>query len=174
VGMCRYVYNPTEQYQRTRPGTAPESCCGARTYPAVDEPELVPVAPEIIDGQAFHRMVPTGRVTARGQDDPWCPRHGGSPDPGPPPVSLAELQAAQDRYTVLVQRYQAQDAAIADAVVVPDAIGAPPVPALAPAGQRPDDPAAASVPEPDVTAAQLTDAAEHLARLTTLAKEGAS
>jgi hypothetical protein len=104
MGECRYVFNPSEVYQRSGPGGGVETHCGAVTYPAVDEPELVPV--QAADGTIDYR--PSGRLLARVHDDPYCPGHGGTPDPGPVPVSMAELERAHEVYTELAARFQAQ------------------------------------------------------------------
>lgn len=102
MGQCQYRYNPSEQYARTKPGTGPETMCGARTYPAIDEPELVPVV-AYVGGPIEHRA--TGRLLPRGFDDPYCPVHGGMPEPPPPPVSMAQLEAAYEQYTALASRF---------------------------------------------------------------------
>ena len=102
MGTCQYRFNATEIYRRTPPGTAPETTCGARTYPAVDEPELAPVS--YPDGRVEYRK--TGRLIPRGQHDPHCPVHGGSPEPEPPPVTMAELENAHDAYMQLAARFE--------------------------------------------------------------------
>lgn len=79
-----------------------ETICGAPTYPAVDEPELSAFARP--DG--VFEMRPTGRLTARGFDDPYCPAHGGTHEPPPPPVTAAELESAYQSYMSLAGRYQ--------------------------------------------------------------------
>jgi hypothetical protein len=101
-GQCQYRYNASETYQRTKPGMGPETMCGGRTYPAVDEPELSAV--NYPDGRIDFR--PTGRFLPRGYSDPYCPAHGGSPEPPPPPVSLPELEDAYQKYVELTARYQ--------------------------------------------------------------------
>jgi hypothetical protein len=104
MGYCQYCYNPSEQYQLQHPGAGIETSCGRPTYPAVDEPELFPVTD--INGVTVMRE--TGRLLPRAQHDPYCPYHGGSPEPPPPPVSQAELQVAYTRYRELAQRYEGQ------------------------------------------------------------------
>lgn len=102
MSQCQYRYNPTEQYQRTKPGMAPETICGARTYPAVDEPEIVPVPRG--DGTTEFRA--TGKLNPRPYDDPYCPAHGGSPEPPPEPVSMHQLQNAYEQYLELSKHFQ--------------------------------------------------------------------
>lgn len=135
---CNYAYNPSEIYQRTKPGMGVETHCGARTFPAVDEPEQIPVR----QADGTYRMQPTGRLLAREQADPYCPAHGGSSEPAAVPVSYAELQAARAAYADLVARYDAQ---------VPPVV---PVAALA-----------SSTEEPPVTAEQVSQAAANVAQL---------
>lgn len=103
MGQCQYRYNPSEQYARTTPGTAPETICGARTYPAIDEPELVPVV-AYVGGPVEYRA--TGRFLPRGFDDPYCPAHGGMPEPPPSPVTMVELDNAYQQYLSLAERFQ--------------------------------------------------------------------
>ena len=111
MSSCQYRYNPSEIYKRTAPGTAPETQCGARTYPAVDEPELAPYPRP--DGGVEIRK--TGRLIQRGQDDPYCPAHGGTQEPPPPPVTTEQLQDAYESYVALAQRYgHAVPAAVPD------------------------------------------------------------
>ncbi len=133
MGTCQYQYGPSELYQRTRPGTAPETCCGARTWPLHDNPEFVRVTEAGPDGPV-HRMVSTGRLLPRRHDDPYCPAHGGTPAPEQPVVPLAELQAAYDTYMTLAAQYTP-----APAGAITAAPAAPLAPALAPAGQVPAD-----------------------------------
>ena len=102
MGQCQYTYNPSEQYQRTKPGMAPETICGARTHPAVDEPELVPMP----RGDGTTEFRESGRVVARGYADPYCPVHGGSPEPPQPPVTMPEIENAYANYMTLAQRFQ--------------------------------------------------------------------
>jgi hypothetical protein len=102
MSQCQYRYNPSETYQRTKPGMAPETICGARTYPAIDEDELLPVT----YGDGRTEFQKTGRQIARGYDDPYCPMHGGSPEPPPLPVTMPELENAYTRYLELSRRYQ--------------------------------------------------------------------
>lgn len=113
MGTCQYRYNPSEQYQLQHPGAGIETSCGARTYPAIDEPELFPVT----DVNGVTVMRETGRTLARAQDDPYCPRHGGMPEPPPPPVTMAELEAAHARYLALSKRYEGQDGGAITAAV---------------------------------------------------------
>lgn len=104
MGYCQYRYNPSEQYQRTAPGCAPESHCGARTYPMQDEPEIVPVT-EYVDGQPVGRMAFSGRYVNREHDDPHCPAHGGSPAPPAPVITLAQVLEARSRLLELCQQF---------------------------------------------------------------------
>jgi hypothetical protein len=101
IGQCQYRYNPSETYQRTKPGMAPESMCGARTFAAVDEPEIMPYPRG--DGTTEFRA--TGRFIARGFDDPYCPAHGGSPEPPQMPVTMPELETAYTAYIELAKRF---------------------------------------------------------------------
>lgn len=94
-GLCRYQFNPSELYQRTKHGMGVESHCGSKTFPAVDIPEVY------VDGGQFHE---TGRMVAREHPDPYCPAHGGSPEPPPPPVTKAQLEAARATLADLEQR----------------------------------------------------------------------
>jgi hypothetical protein len=151
VGACTYVFNPSEIYQRTKPGQGVETTCGALTFPAVDDPEIVPVrmkTPGV--AEVTWSYLPTGKMQARSQDDPYCPAHGGSPEPPPPPVTMADLQAAHDAYLELAARFEHGQAE-------QPALQGVPLPALAvPAGQDPESP---------VTADQLRQASEDLAEL---------
>lgn len=118
MGTCQYAYGPSELYRRTRPGTAPETCCGARTWPLHDNPEFVRMTEPGPDGPV-HRMVATGRLLPRRHDDPYCPEHGGTPAQQPV-VPLADLQAAYDHYMALAGSYQpAQAPALPAAAAVP-------------------------------------------------------
>lgn len=101
MNQCQYRFNLTELYQRTKPGMAPETICGAPTYPAIDEPERIPLSRS--DG--VMEMIETGRFIARGYSDPYCPAHGGTPEPPPSPVTLPELENAFTRYQELSQRF---------------------------------------------------------------------
>lgn len=102
MGQCQYRYNPTELYQRTKPGMAPETICGAQTFPAVDEPEIQAYT-EFAGGPLVYK--PTGRMLARGYHDPYCPAHGGTPEPPPPPVTIPELESAYNQYLSLAERF---------------------------------------------------------------------
>lgn len=103
MGHCRYAYNPSELYRLTPPGSAPETCCGRPTFPVVDEPETA-----VIRGPNGEAMaIPTGRLVAREHDDPYCPMHGGSPEPEPQPLTAGELAAARQLYGSLLARFQA-------------------------------------------------------------------
>ncbi len=107
MGYCQYRYSATEQYQRTKPGMAPETSCGAPTHAAVDDPELVPVVEQGPDGPV-HILRPSGRFTARPQDDPHCPAHGGTEPPPEPVITLDQIEAHRDAYNELVARFSAQ------------------------------------------------------------------
>jgi hypothetical protein len=148
VGHCTYQYNASEIYQRTKPGQGVETVCGGLTFPAIDEPEIVPVRmPNPGVAEAVYSYHATGRMLPRAQADPFCPRHGGSPEPPPPPVTMAELQAAHAAYLELAARFEhGQDGTPAVEGVV--------LPALTP-------PSAAA----PVTAEQLQAASTKLAEL---------
>jgi hypothetical protein len=92
MGGCQYRFNPSELYQRTGPGMAPESHCGGRTYALADEPEMFPVTVVDEDGSARTEYRPTGSFLPRAHDDPYCPAHGGTPPPPPRVLTWAELQ----------------------------------------------------------------------------------
>lgn len=147
TGTCQYLYNPSELYQRTKPGQGIETQCGGRTWPAQDEPELGMV--RLGDGTVEYR--PTGRMVERSHPDPYCPAHGGSAEPPPPPVSQAELAAAYERYAEFLARFRAQQAAALAA--------APPVLGI-PADLPPD------LMPAQLTAEQVTDAARAYLSLT--------
>ena len=152
MGACTYVFNPSEIYQRTKPGQGVETTCGARTFPAVDDPEIVPVRmPNPGSAEAIWSYLPTGKMLPRSQDDPYCAAHGGSPEPPPPPVSMAELQAAHEAYLELAARFQHDNAGDVPAL---QGVPVPSIPAPAPAD-----------PGPVVTAADLQAAAAHLEQL---------
>ena len=126
MGQCQYRYNPSELYQRTKPGQAPETICGARTYPALDEPEMVALS----HGNGVLEMRETGRLMPRGYDDPFCPSHGGTAEPPPPPVTTAELESAYQSYMALASRFQAANPVApieVTAAVVPPAAPVEPV-----------------------------------------------
>lgn len=110
MGHCQYQFNPSELYQRTAPGQAPEVTCGALTWPAVDEPEVATIRVGMGSQGAIYEYRPTGNHVARVHDDPYCPAHGGSPEPPPPPVSAGELEQMRQSYLELVAQYQAQQA----------------------------------------------------------------
>jgi hypothetical protein len=84
TGTCRYTFNPSERY---RDGTNGDHC-GAVTYAITDVPDMriVPLP----DGSA--QLVDTGLKMSREIPDPYCPQHGGTPDPDAPaePVPSAE------------------------------------------------------------------------------------
>jgi hypothetical protein len=111
-------------YQRTGPGQAPETTCGARTWPVVDEPEMMQV--RLANGEYAYRE--TGRVLARETPDPYCPGHRGSPEPPPPPVHVEDMQHAYTAYMEMAARFAGQHVAAGPAAVaelpVPDAAAA--------------------------------------------------
>ena len=158
MGFCHYQYNPSELYRRTKPGTAPETTCGGRTFPAMDEPEVVVVRTGMGPDGAVYEYRPTGRSMARAQDDPFCPGHGGSPPPPPPAVTVAELEQAYTAYQELMSRYTAQPGAVpAAAGPVPGALTAPPPPAITAVSLAPPPAAAAAgVSARDVAQAKAT------------------
>jgi hypothetical protein len=127
MGSCEYRYNVSENYQRTKSGMAPETHCGGRTYPAQDEPELRYIQDLVDNGEGgfvpVDRMVPTGRLVNRDRDDPYCPLHGGCPEPPAVQVTLTEIEQAGRHYQALVAQYQGVAPAIAPPPV-------PPVPAV--------------------------------------------
>lgn len=116
TSYCRYQYNPSEQYQRAKPGQGVETVCGSATYPAADEPELIPVRTG--DGTQYR---PSGRYLPRDQADPYCPAHGGSPEPPPPPVSVDELERAYGDYLAMTQRFAEQHGGALAVPVTPPA-----------------------------------------------------
>lgn len=127
TGHCRYAFNASEIYQRAKPGMGVELTCGAATFPANDEPEIVPVRKA--DGEYEYR--PTGRHLTRAQPDPFCPAHGGTPEPPPPPVDAADVQQAYAQLVTLAHRYQAQ----AEPVAAPgEPAGLPPAAPVSEAG----------------------------------------
>lgn len=154
VGSCRYPFNPSEMYQRTKPGMGVETHCGARTYAALDDPELVALTQP--DGTT--RVAPTGRMLPRPAADPYCPDHGGTPEPPAEPVSVAELEAAHSAYVTLVERFQTQaggalvapvaDPAELEAAAAPAAAAELPAPAEAEADQAPAEASAAAAEQP--------------------------
>jgi len=96
MGSCRYRYNPSELYARTPNGAAPETHCGARTFPLYDEPEIVYRMVEQEGGGPVHQPVATGVFLPRSHDDPYCPAHGGTPEPDPATMRVfLERSAAQ-------------------------------------------------------------------------------
>lgn len=121
TNFCRYQYNPSEQYQRGRPGQGVETICGGRTYPANDEPELMQV--RLADGTVEYRE--SGRYLPRAQPDPYCPAHGGSPEPPPPPVTPDELEQAYNAYLNMTARFAEQHGGALAAPVQPPALPAP-------------------------------------------------
>jgi hypothetical protein len=96
VGHCRYAYNTSEIYARTPPGAGVETHCGAATWPAVDEPEMVPVTVTDDDGTRTEYRH-TGEYLPRAQPDPYCPAHGGMAAPPPRVLTLRELAAAGEQ-----------------------------------------------------------------------------
>lgn len=127
MGNCTYVWNPSEIYQRTKPGQGIETVCGARTWPLVDEPEIVPVrVPNPAGGaEAVYAYHNTGKSLPRANDDPYCPAHGGATEPPPPPVTIEQLQTAHEAYLQLVDRFE-RDKAAAER---PALVGVAPAPA---------------------------------------------
>lgn len=148
-GHCTYVFNPSEIYQRTKPGMGVETTCGALTWPAADEPEIVarPVRQPGI-AEITYQYLNTGRMLPREHPDPYCPAHGGSPQPPPPPVTMDELETAHAWYAELAARFQAESGAITAPVPAPAQIS----------------PAAAAA-EPPVSLAELHAAADHYEQL---------
>lgn len=110
-GYCVYRYNPSEIYQRSKPGQGVETVCGAPTFPANDIPEIVNVPDE--DGNLVWKH--TGRFVTRVERDPHCPKHGGSSKPPEPPVSASDVAKAQARLQSIQSRYNAQRKAVTSA-----------------------------------------------------------
>lgn len=81
MGACVYRYNPSEIYRMRVPGAGVETHCGGRTYPMVDEPEMVPVTVRDPDGATRTEYQHTGEYLPRAEHDPYCPAHGGVPEP---------------------------------------------------------------------------------------------
>lgn len=107
MGACQYRFNPSEAYQRTGPGQGVETHCGGRTWPAVDEPELLPVT--VRDGPDVRTEYrPTGVLLPRAQADPYCPAHGGCAPVDAPQVTYAELEASGRRLAELNAAYVEQ------------------------------------------------------------------
>jgi hypothetical protein len=69
-GTCQYSFSPTEQYQHPEWGTH----CGQQTYAGYEEVSTPRKQP---DGTI---QVET-ELVQRDQFDPYCPDHGGTPDP---------------------------------------------------------------------------------------------
>jgi hypothetical protein len=152
TGACRYSYNPSETYQRTRPGYGVETHCGAITFAALDDPEIVALTQP--DGTV--KFAHTGRMLPRSYPDPYCEFHGGTPEPPAPPVSVAELEAAHTAYVELAGRFQMQaGGALTAAVEAPAELAAAPAELAA----APDEPGgqAADVAEVPLAAAFGTE-----------------
>ena len=107
MGHCRYAFNASEIYARTAPGAGVETHCGAATYPAVDEPEMVPVTVRDDDGIRTE-YVHTGEYLPRPHDDPYCPAHGGMAAPPPRVLTMAELTAAGEQLEAARRAYVGQ------------------------------------------------------------------
>jgi hypothetical protein len=130
TGSCQYRFTATELYQRTAPGTAPESHCGARVFAMRDEPEVVPQTVRAPDGELMTAFVKTGRMLPREHPDPHCPEHGGTPEPEPDPsFDLAQLEAAHAAYLQVASQYQQDHGVILQPVIEPAALAAAPAPA---------------------------------------------
>ena len=72
-GLCQYAFNPTEQYQHPEWG----SHCGQKTYAGYEETS----APR---RQSDGSVKIETELVQREQLDPYCPFHGGTPDPAAP------------------------------------------------------------------------------------------
>jgi hypothetical protein len=96
MGSCQYRFSATEIYQRTKPGMGVETHCGGLTFPALDEPEMVPVTVKDPDGGVRTEYRHTGEFLPRGKDDPHCPAHGGTPEPPPRVLTWHELKAGAE------------------------------------------------------------------------------
>lgn len=156
MGYCSYQRNPSELYRDTKPGTAPETICGARTFPAQDDPELVTVRVGMSSDGAIYETRPSGRYVARPTDDPYCPKHGGSPEPPPPPVDLYDLERAYAMYSELAARFAGQPGGALASLPAPPAELAAAAAAAAPPALPIEAPATTAAP---ATAAPATTAA---------------
>lgn len=129
MGSCQYQYNPSEIYQAQHPGMGVESHCGGRTYPAVDEPEMVPMTVRDLEGNAATVYTHTGNFLPREKDDPYCPRHGGTPEPPPRVLTNMELLAQGETLELERRRFVTEleraGVAIPEALQVSAAIKAP-------------------------------------------------
>ena len=107
MGSCQYRYNASEIYQKQTPGAGTETHCGGRTWPALDEPEMVPVT--VRDGEdvrtEYHH---TGQWLPRAADDPHCPAHGGTPEPPPRVLTWVELAGQGEQLESARRAYVAE------------------------------------------------------------------
>ena len=171
-GSCRYVFNPSELYQRTKPGQGVETVCGAPTWPIADEPEIA-ARPVRQPGSAevTFTYIRTGRMLPREVPDPYCPAHGGSAEPPPPPVQMWELEQLYQQYRDLAARFQAETGMLPADVRAPEQIeAAPPAPEPAAAGEG-SGPAAMPAGSGDGTAAELEQIRQQYEQLATQAQE---
>jgi hypothetical protein len=88
-GSCTYSYNPTERYQHPEWGSE----CGRVTFAGYEEVEV----PRLIEGNVIIEK----KLVERDQPDPWCPAHGGTPDPTPPANDIADDNVPADNVTTL-------------------------------------------------------------------------
>ena len=107
MGSCQYRFNASEHYQRTPPGCAPETHCGAQTYPIYDEPEIIYRRVQNPDGTLGIEPIETGVLLPRAADDPHCPEHGGTPAPEPGMIRMF-LQRELDTKRAEIEAIQAQ------------------------------------------------------------------
>lgn len=104
MGACQYRFNASEIYARQFPGAGVETHCGARTFPAQDEPEMLPVTVRDDDGTRTEYRH-TGNYLPRGTDDPHCPEHGGFPAPPPRVLTAVELAAQGEQLEIERRKY---------------------------------------------------------------------
>lgn len=83
-------------------GGGMESHCGAETYPIYDEPEILSVTRHAPGGgNPYIAYEKSGRLLARSEPDPYCPRHGGTNPPAFDLILEAEVIEAQSRLEAL-------------------------------------------------------------------------
>lgn len=120
MGSCRYQYNPSEQYQNRVHGGGTETHCGGETFHLEDQPEMLPVTVRDNDGNVTTVYQHTGQYLPREDPDPYCPRHGGTPEPPPRVLTWQELKEGAERLEMERRQYVAQLEAAG--VEVPDAL----------------------------------------------------
>lgn len=158
MGHCIYRFNASEHYQRTPPGCAPDTHCGAQTYPIYDEPEIVLQRIRQPDGTVTLEPLSTGVLLPRATDDPYCPEHGGTPKPDPGLIRMfltRELETRQKELEALQQQIRAADPSAVPAALQLGAGATGDAPA--PAGAKTVHPVISG----QVTLSDLFDPAEH-------------